>query len=390
MIIFKTLPVYDGDFIIGIFNWIIKNICTIELDGQIYCISNLSTAKNIFEKDGNLLIEYEKNNNFYLNYKIFDRFPIYVDRDDIIYFTHKDSGSTLIYTKHDTLTKFIDLIRQKYQINQTTEKVYVSTYLSSGVTPIDPQRNFDSIVSIHKDYIMKILKTFESKIHSKNIYDPKNLGILLYGLPGCGKTSMIIAIALYFKRNIIIADLRKIRTRKQFKELLMSCKDYIIVLDEFDHLISSMSSVDKKKELMILLDRMSECKTEETKKSLNEQYNRLKDEVEDSFDIYTFLTEMDGIEEYKGRIIIATTNNVDKIPESMKRPGRFDHIIKLNKFVKCEIIQLLNKMYGVAQETLNQYEFPPLVWSPAEIINLYRKGHNLTECIDILLKERLF
>jgi len=75
-----------------------------------------------------------------------------------------------------------------------------------------------------------------------------------------------------FKKNIKIADLRKIKTRRQFKDLLSFCKENIIVLDEFDHLISSMTLLDKRTELSILLDNMGNAKDDESKKNLNEKY----------------------------------------------------------------------------------------------------------------------
>lgn len=44
-----------------------------------------------------------------------------------------------------------------------------------------------------------------------------------------------------------------------------------------------------------------------------------------------FLTEMDGIEELKGVLVLASTNRPDLIDPALLRPGRFDFVIELPK-----------------------------------------------------------
>lgn len=45
--------------------------------------------------------------------------------------------------------------------------------------------------------------------------------------------------------------------------------------------------------------------------------------------ISQFLTELDGLEELRGVVILGATNRVDLIDPALIRPGRFDHIIHL-------------------------------------------------------------
>jgi len=42
-----------------------------------------------------------------------------------------------------------------------------------------------------------------------------------------------------------------------------------------------------------------------------------------------FLTELDGIEELKGVLVLGATNRIDMIDPAILRPGRFDEIIKI-------------------------------------------------------------
>jgi len=42
-----------------------------------------------------------------------------------------------------------------------------------------------------------------------------------------------------------------------------------------------------------------------------------------------FLTELDGIEELKGVLVLGATNRVDRLDPAVLRPGRFDEIIEI-------------------------------------------------------------
>ena len=44
-----------------------------------------------------------------------------------------------------------------------------------------------------------------------------------------------------------------------------------------------------------------------------------------------FLTSMDGIEELKGVLVLASTNRPDLIDPAMLRPGRFDFVVEVPK-----------------------------------------------------------
>jgi transitional endoplasmic reticulum ATPase len=65
------------------------------------------------------------------------------------------------------------------------------------------------------------------------------------------------------------------------------------------------------------------------------------------------LTEMDGLEELKGVVVLGATNRVDIIDEALLRPGRFDKILKVpapDKAGRIEILKIHTKKKPLTPE----------------------------------------
>ncbi len=45
--------------------------------------------------------------------------------------------------------------------------------------------------------------------------------------------------------------------------------------------------------------------------------------------ISQFLSELDGIEELKGVVVLAATNRLDRVDPALQRPGRFEFLVEL-------------------------------------------------------------
>lgn len=132
-------------------------------------------------------------------------------------------------------------------------------------------------------------------------------GIILYGNPGTGKTYLAKALASESGVNFISVKGPQILSKyigeseKAVRELFRLAKQAspcILFLDEFDSLTPKRSS------------------------------NAAGAEVTDRV-IGQFLTEMDGIEDLKGVIVLAATNRIDLIDPALLRSGRFDLIFEL-------------------------------------------------------------
>ena len=135
-------------------------------------------------------------------------------------------------------------------------------------------------------------------------------GIILYGKPGTGKTYLAKAVANESGVNFISVKGPQIiskyvgESEKGVRELFRKARQAapsILFLDEIDSLTPHRS----------LGGNGSSDVTERV--------------------ISQFLTEMDGIEEMKGVVVLAATNRIDLIDPALLRSGRFDLLFELSE-----------------------------------------------------------
>ncbi len=143
---------------------------------------------------------------------------------------------------------------------------------------------------------------YPDQFNKFNLTPPK--GILLYGPPGTGKTLIAKAVANESGANFISVKGPELLSKwvgeseKKLREIFRKAKQSapsIIFFDEIDAMTHSRGTS--------------------------------RTEVVDTL-VSQLLTEMSGIEEIKGVVIMAATNRPDIVDTSLLRPGRFDrHIL---------------------------------------------------------------
>lgn len=130
-------------------------------------------------------------------------------------------------------------------------------------------------------------------------------GVLLYGPPGTGKTLIAKALATESGVNFISVKGPEILSKwvgeseRGVREIFHKAKQAapcIIFLDEIDSLVPRRGTGESQ-----VIERV----------------------------ISQFLTEMDGIEELKGVVVLAATNRKDLIDDALLRTGRFDLILEV-------------------------------------------------------------
>jgi len=242
---------------------------------------------------------------------------------------------------------------------------------------------FDNIFFNEKELVYERLNFF---MKNPEWYEkrgiPYKYGLMLYGDPGCGKTSLIKAIANFTKRHIVSINLNKIKTKRQLEMVFnslgindkkISNNNRIYVIEDIDcngleYLTERETSPDKE-------DKKDNKKKENTPENIlanaiitsSKEFSKLKN---DDINLSNLLEVLDGILEMYGRILIITTNYPEKLDKALVRPGRIDLKIEFNKCDTKNIKDIFSNFYSI--ESLEEYSklnsIPNNVYTPAEII----------------------
>lgn len=196
--------------------------------------------------------------------------------------------------------------------------------------------HIDTLFHPEKDRLWSIIKN--SILHPE-FYKTKGqtarVSLLLYGPPGCGKSSFAYRIAMCLYRQIISLDLRDCTRysvyqilQKPNESLVKSYKDALYLFEEFDISIKELDRKSKSAESLstkcgdILKEYYDNIFDEKTKK----KYINIKKEKENRiFTIRDLLEIFQGPIPFEGMIIMANTNKYDEIKEicpELFRPGR--------------------------------------------------------------------
>lgn len=355
-------------------------------------------------------------------------YPIYVKDKEIIALTHQGASVYFLHTSDEIMNEFIEVLDKEYKFKpepkpkpeeeEEEEEVYQKQVFIHEYGRADKKcklfkdRTFDKLVSKHKNRIIRMLDMFKSAnddgLSRFNGLGTYNLGFMFYGPPGTGKTSMIKAICNYLERDALIIDMRNIRTVKDLEKLSTERdpEKYVYVFDEFDCMQDLLQRRTKtiKEECqdiqneineLFKLKTVFELKFDEIKNNnsssisdIDTKITHLKDNIrklENQLSLDTMLTFLDGTIETRNRVIIASTNHIEKIDPALLREGRFDIKICLNYFTDMEIKQLLEIMYGVeCHEQIYNYTYQSGVYTPVKILNIAQQEDSLEDVMRIL------
>ncbi|WP_457751717.1 CDC48 family AAA ATPase [Thermococcus sp.] len=154
-------------------------------------------------------------------------------------------------------------------------------------------------------------------------------GILLYGPPGTGKTLLAKAVANESEANFIAIKGPEVLSKwvgeseKNIREIFRKARQAaptVVFIDEIDAIAPRRGT----------------------------DVNRVTDRL-----INQLLTEMDGIQENSGVVVIAATNRPDIIDPALLRPGRFDRLILVpapDEKARLEIFKVHTRKVPLAED----------------------------------------
>jgi mitochondrial chaperone BCS1 len=154
---------------------------------------------------------------------------------------------------------------------------------------------------------------------------PWRTGIVLEGPPGTGKTTLSLALCGEFDSNLFIANLSMMSDEKLLEMFKSLPPRAIILIEDID---SYSVATSRKRKLMKKKNAKDVGKV-----ATSAMPSTPEDSAEDAKDfsfgsLSGLLNAIDGICSTEDRILIATTNHIEKLDPALIREGRFELILK--------------------------------------------------------------
>jgi hypothetical protein len=302
---------------------------------------------------------------------------------------------------HKTTDRFINIKNQKcykynsFLVNNNAAVFDEYNYISS--------KSFNNIFFPDKEYFLKKLELFTTnRARYTELGIPYKFCAMLYGPPGCGKTSLIKAIANMTGRNLIEIQLSKIQYCREIRSIFYESKinnveipgfKRMYVFEDVDCALEIIKNRKQKSNNSNNSNNSINSNRTKNKNKNNNEYNEDDDtddrkkshEAEDApFTLDVLLNMMDGSNEIAEHMIIFSTNRIDTMDPAFLRPGRIDCMLFLNNATPVTIIQIM-KHFAPKDQINNVDEFysknkskidslcyynSNTVWSPASVANI--------------------
>lgn len=288
--------------------------------------------------------------------------------------------------------------------------------------PFKTNKSFNNIFFEGKTEFIEYISQFSLKTDAnekkliQNRYQhagiPYKSVILLHGDPGCGKSSLIKSTIEYTGRHCILVSWSRIRSANDFISLFRPLKigektyysnELILVFEDFD---ANNSEIIKKRNFVKKEDLRRNSENDETDSdtstspptsSINLEdalKTRILDELklsglrksDDDITLEFILNVLDGIIELYDIIIFFTTNDIDIIDPALKRSGRIDRIIKMEKATPLIIKEMLSYHYNLCESEMKSYQnaidyITPHKHSYSDISQICNHSKTIEDCL---------
>lgn len=257
-----------------------------------------------------------------------------------------------IFGKNSTkyYKKLTRILSTRKKVSNSELRNYIVNVCTTDDKDIDsifmPSRYTDTMYYSDGE-IDKINNHISKFIDSKNFFEERQLnyktGILLYGEPGTGKSTIAKVIATTYNRSIISVNMAAV-DKIDFGTLSMLINNdvgyqYIVLLEDIDTLYNLNRETADTNTVNINVNHTT---SENEKKVINK-----------------LLQFLDSNQSPNNVIFIATTNHIDKLDPAILREGRFDLKIEVKGLNKTDAIKFVES-FGLdktnAAKVLETYE----------------------------------
>ncbi|KAF2733400.1 BCS1-like ATPase-like protein [Polyplosphaeria fusca] len=198
---------------------------------------------------------------------------------------------------------------------------------------------------------------------------PYRRGYMFWGPPGTGKSSLSFALAGIFGLDIYCISLMEVGLtesdlNKLFSHLPRRC---VVLLEDIDSAglrregaIEDSSDNDESEASGASGDEPLQ-KTSPASKQGQEQTG-----FKSRISLSGLLNVIDGVASHEGRVLIMTTNHIDKLDPALVRPGRIDYRVPFTLATRSQARDIFHRMYSTDRDDVEEKSAPPAA-PPAKI-----------------------
>jgi chaperone BCS1 len=184
------------------------------------------------------------------------------------------------------------------------------------------------------------------------------LAVLLYGEPGCGKSSTIETIGSYLQKDIYNLNLQSVQTNEDLARLW----DYV-------------TNQTKNGGCIVLedVDAQSDIVLARTLQSTNNHITILTPN-ETPLSLSFFLNLIQGSSQRDGQVFVTTTNWIEKLDPAFTRSMRFDVKIEMKPADYDQITEIYSVYFPRRKVPLEKIKaIPEYKYTPAMFIDCFRQ-----------------
>ncbi len=240
-------------------------------------------------------------------------------------------------------------------------------HLSFTMAPFYSNKRLSNIFGEEARLVEKRMRFF---IENREWYDakgiPYQIGLLLSGVPGSGKTSILKALANYTRRHLVNVNFANITTASQLKNLFYSPN---LQAYTDSSLISTQSYYIPIDQRIYVLEEIDAIGDVVKQRGCSDDANKPRPPIHDELTLAEILTVLDGTMEIPGRIVVMTSNHPEVLDAALIRPGRIDVHVNFG-YAKRELIAEMVASYLDMPDGFpltRIAEIPHEVLTPAEV-----------------------
>ncbi len=189
-------------------------------------------------------------------------------------------------------------------------------------------RPLDTVImpdGLIEDLVDDLETFFKSRETYERLGLPWHRGYLLYGPPGCGKTSLVLALARHFDQDMWYLPLSEIADDSGLLNLAGSIEGGFFLAEDVDVLHAAQ---------------------ERTTEDEGDAVNVTVESAAPKITLSGLLNTLDGIATPAGLVTFLTTNRYHVLDEALVREGRVDRPIEISYAADRQIERAFEHVYG--------------------------------------------